>query len=117
MDDLGIVHTEQLAIENCFTSYYSNLWTSSNNLSVTDLVNALPNDLPCLDQNDTDFLSGPVTLTKIFRTLKSMPKGKSPGPYRLNVDFYLRYWELLKGPLFKVVSYFFLIASFLSSFI
>lgn len=46
LGDDGSMHSNQHDITNCFTSFYSKLWDSSKNLSVSDLVKAFPNDLP-----------------------------------------------------------------------
>lgn len=56
---------------------------------------------------DYDVLIRPITKREVYKTLTSMPRGKSPGPDGLNVDFYVFYWNILGDPLFKAISFFF----------
>lgn len=75
-------------------------------LSLIWLINTLPTDHNSLDDVAREWLTRPVTVSEIFRTLKSMAKGKSPGPDGLNVKFYFFYWEIVKEPLFRAISHF-----------
>lgn len=49
-----------------------------------------------------------IWLKKIFATLGSMPRCRSPALDGLKVDFYLFYWNKVHGCLFKAISHFFL---------
>lgn len=44
-------------------------------------------------------LVAPVTEKKIYDTLKSMPRNKTPGPDGYPVEFFLASWECI-GPFF-----------------
>lgn len=70
-------------------------------------VNALPNDLPSLTDMDRDLLTRPFSVEEVYKTLKSMPSGKSPGADGLNSEFYLFYWNIVRKHLFNALSHFF----------
>lgn len=76
-------------MENCFLSFYNNLWTSPSSHTFDFFLYATPNDLPVLTDLDREFLIRPFSKKEIFKTLNSMDRGKSPGPDRINVEFYL----------------------------
>ena len=67
----------------------------------------MPNNFVSLSNNDRDCLVKLIAKSKIFRALRSTPKGKSPGPNGFNVDFYLFYWNKAGDHLFGAVSHFF----------
>lgn len=77
IDDYGMVYSDNSSIGNCFIEFYIRLWASRNTLP--NLVEALPNDLWPLIDNDRALLVRPIIVGEIFYTLKSMPKGKSLG--------------------------------------
>lgn len=66
-----------------------------------DLLNSLPPDHATVSDEDGVFLTKVVTYDEIRATIKSMARGKSPGPDGLNVEFYLFYWDIIKEPLSK----------------
>lgn len=67
----------------------------------------LPNDLPVLSEEDKETLIKPLTKWEVYSTLLSMPRGKSPGPYGLNVELYVFYWNYIGDLLFKAIDQFF----------
>ncbi|KAJ0967671.1 hypothetical protein J5N97_024588 [Dioscorea zingiberensis] len=77
INEQGDVVTEQQDIGQMFRDFYSRLWSKSNTYSVDELVLRLPNDMAALDDEDIGMLSRPITITEVFHTIKSMPKGKS----------------------------------------
>ncbi|KAJ0975083.1 hypothetical protein J5N97_017048 [Dioscorea zingiberensis] len=106
-DDQGNLQTDHQNIAKAFTEFYAKLWTTYSNTSIEDLIVSMPNDLPALTDRYNEILTRPVTPLEIYQTLKSMPKGKSPGPDGFNVEFYLYYWEIVKDSLLSAVSHFF----------
>lgn len=80
--------------------------------ALPDLLNSLPPDHATVSDEDGVFLTKVVTYDEIRATIKSMARGKSPGPDGLNVEFYLFYWDIIKEPLFKAISHFFSNAHF-----
>lgn len=60
---------------------------------------------------DSSCLTKPISYGEILSTIKLMAKGKSSGRDGLNVEFYLFHWDIIKAPLFKAISHFFLTPS------
>lgn len=58
-------------------------------LSVDQTFYSLSNDFPTLGSDDKDYLIKPVTKGEVYRSLRSMPLGKSSGLDGFNVDFYI----------------------------
>ncbi|XP_039129019.1 uncharacterized protein LOC120265197 [Dioscorea cayenensis subsp. rotundata] len=103
----GICYTEHKDIEHVFSNFFTNLWSDTSANSVSDLVQALPDDLPTISQNDGESLIAEVSKKEVFYALKSLPSGKSPGPDGLNSEFYCFFWNDLGDSLFEAISYFF----------
>lgn len=55
----------------------------------------MPDDFTMLTIEDRDALTKPVSKGKVFRTLKSMPRGKSQGPDGMSVEFSIFYWHVI----------------------
>ncbi|KAJ0976534.1 hypothetical protein J5N97_012008 [Dioscorea zingiberensis] len=106
-DSDGNLHTEHQSIGNAFIDFYTKLWTPSSTANFEDLVKGLPGDLPTIDSIDREMLDRPITLAEIYRTLRAMPKGKSPGPDGFNAEFYLFYWDIIKEQVYSAISQFF----------
>lgn len=68
---------------------------------------SLPNDLRVPSLTNKDLLTGPATIEDVLHILKSMPKGKNPGPNDFSVEFYLFYWEIVGEHHFEGMPYFF----------
>ncbi|XP_039116442.1 uncharacterized protein LOC120251854 [Dioscorea cayenensis subsp. rotundata] len=114
-DFSGNILTSRGDIENSFLDHYQNLWSSLSTLSLDQTFSILPDDFPTLASDDKEDLIKPVTKGEVFRTLRSMPRGKSPGPDGFNVEFYLFYWNVLGDHIFKAITHFFTTAIIPSS--
>ncbi|XP_039135720.1 uncharacterized protein LOC120273142 [Dioscorea cayenensis subsp. rotundata] len=106
-DNNGNIFTLHDDIENEFLSFYHNLWASSSSPTLDYVLSVIPDDLPALLFDDKDELIKPVTKGEVFRTLRSMSRGKSPGPDGFNAEFYLFYWNILGDHIFKAITHFF----------
>lgn len=79
----------------------------SGHATLIFFLHALPNNLPVLAEMDREILTRPISKREVFKTLKSMPRGKSLGPDGINVEFYLFYWNQIGDYFFNAISYFF----------
>lgn len=93
-------------MENWFLNFYKNLWSSSSphNLDSTFML-YLMICLFLLIWMESFYQDLPPW--GFFKTLHSMPRGKSPGPDGINVEFYLFYWNQIGDHLLNAISYFF----------
>lgn len=107
IDNSGNSLSNQQDFENCFTSFFQDLWRSNCIWSFEDLTKALLPDHKTISTKDSIFLTKPVTYREILSTLKSMAKGKIPGPDGLNVEFYLFYRDIIKDHLYQAISHIF----------
>lgn len=106
-DTYGNTFIDQAGIENSFSNFFKNLWSSSSSHNLDFFLHAIPDDLPTLTDLDRESLTRPVTKYEVYKTLKSMSCGKSPGPDGLNVEFYIFYWNLIGDQFYNAISYFF----------
>lgn len=100
----GNIFTKQSDIDLCFLQYYKEFWSSSSSKISDFYRHALPDDLSVLSDIDREFLTRPISMGEVFRTLKSMSRGKSLGLDGMNMEFYLFYWNLLGIYLFNAIS-------------
>lgn len=85
-DNLGNVISNQDDFEKCFMDFFYYLWLSRIRWSFQDLFRALPQEHNNIYGDDRLSLTQPVSYREILFTIKSMAKGKSPGPGDLNVQ-------------------------------
>lgn len=111
----GNIFNEQSDIELFFLDYYIYFWSSSSSQTFEFYINALPVDLPVFSDIDRESLTRPISMGEVYRTLRSMSRGKSPSPDGMNVEFSLFYWNLLGDHLFNAISCFFNTRSHLHS--
>ena len=104
-------YTDHDHIVNSFIEHYSHPWNSCSSLVVSDILACMPDNLNSLSTTNKQFLVRLVTFGEVYRTIKSMPKGKSPSPNRLNVAFYIFYRRIVGEHLFRAIDYFFKSAS------
>lgn len=102
-----MIFIDQTGIEGCFLHFYRNLWAFSPNFSMDALFNALLDDFATLSDEDRDDLISLLSKREVLSTLKSMGRGKSPGPDGLTVEFYVFYWNVIGDALFQAISDFF----------
>lgn len=87
-------------IATVFTSYFENLFQSSNTDDAT----------PSMDQNDNDVIFPPPEIPSendILEILKQMRRDASPGPDGLNVAFYRAAWNWIKDDVTAMVGSFY----------
>ncbi|KAJ0986468.1 hypothetical protein J5N97_004824 [Dioscorea zingiberensis] len=68
----------------------------------------MPDELPRLSDAQAESLIMPVTKFEIFQTLKSMSRGKAPGPNGLNTEFFRAFWNRIGNGISEAIGYFFM---------
>ena len=84
-------------------NYYSDMLGQAH--SVTDFPENL--SLPCISSSQALDMQLPFCSADIYATLKSMAKGKSPGPDGFTVEFYLAAWDIVGDDVCKAILFFF----------
>lgn len=102
-DPNGVTHHLHEDIARIAVDYFK------NTLGQEEVVAEIPNDieLPCLNESLASSLSTPFSSEDVFRTIKKLAKGKSPGPDGFSVEFYLSTWHIVGPVVTKGILYFF----------
>lgn len=103
MDSNGVAHSSHQDISAIAVDYFKGLFGSSN--SVVPIPDNLL--LPGLSAAQSQFLSRPFTAKDVFESMKSMPRGKSPGPDGFTTEFFLTAWSIVGTDVENAVNYFF----------
>lgn len=83
------------------------MWTTPSNDNFTEVLNALPIDLPRISEHEGQLLTCEVTHEEVYLTVLALPIGKSPSPYGFNVKFFPFFGLVIGDQLLAVVQYFF----------
>ena len=60
-----------------------------------------PNQNPVLDENAKLICETEITIENLYESLCSMDNNKSPGNDGLSKEFYFKFWDKLKNPLYQ----------------
>ena len=86
-------------------TFYSDLYEEKGvDLSSPAAASLFNNDIPKLSEEAKHACEGPITENELFNTLKTFPKGKTPGNDGLPSEFYLTFWELFSAMFTAVVT-------------
>lgn len=88
----GAILTNSNSIRDRFLEFYEDLYQAKSTRSHHDLCDYLGSQSFSQLQDDQGaFLDAPITLVEMADALKSMARGKSPGPDGLPLEVYVRY--------------------------
>ncbi|KAK3084519.1 hypothetical protein FSP39_014674 [Pinctada imbricata] len=90
------------SILDAFRGFYSDLYTSEK--IDNDLVDFFLSDVPKLDKEDSDSCEGLITREEVWKALKAMENGKSPGCDGLTKEFYCTFFNIIGDQLVKVAN-------------
>ena len=101
-NEKGEVTTDTAEIQRIMKDYYKQLYANKmDNLEETDKF-LVKHNLPWLNQEETENINRPITLTEIETVIKKLPTNKSPGPDGFTGEFYQTFREELTPVLLKL---------------
>lgn len=102
-DDNGVIHSTHREISEVAVNYFQSL------LGDTVNVQQFPENIsiPTTEAVEMDMLVKPFEAADILRTLKSMAKGKCPGPDGFTPEFFIASWNIVGADVQAAVLYFF----------
>ena len=101
-----VLITDRKKILNHSKNFYENLFSRKIDKSCEDCHSFLANvNTPVLSPLQLELCDKLLTIDELFDSLSSMHSGKSPGNDGLSVEFYKKFWDVLKIPLYKSVIY------------
>lgn len=105
-DKDGTVQSDPKLVNAAFASFYQELYKSesaANKHVYGEFLNNMK--LPCLSNDISVTLDGPITLQECEAAIKDMRRGKSPGPDGIPPEFYLSFWPLVSPLLLDMIQY------------
>ena len=101
----GSLLTEPMEIKNHMLEYFENLFSSSNNITNTNLVQSVIPSL--ITQDDNDILSAIPSWEEIKKAVFSLDPSSAPGPDGFNGLFYQTCWSIIQADICKAITQFF----------
>jgi exonuclease III len=106
-DDTGKLITDSKGILETEEKFYQKLYkkeeevTTKNKRTESELWNTHGETL---DIEEINNLSSKITEEELFNIIKTNPKNKSPGTDGFTNEFYLEYWQLVKGYVTRAIN-------------
>ena len=91
-DENGEMCSNEEGVAGILTSYYEQLFSSSNPISIEDAVTDIPNSM---DAEMNQYLTTKYTRAKVERVVNQMKPFKAQGPYELPPLFFQKYWRVV----------------------
>lgn len=94
-DEKGKIHTTNPELLKITERYYSNLFSNSRTCPEKQrvLLNKIDRKLSRVDKENLD---APLQPAELEKAVMSLSDGKSPGPDGVTVEFYKKFWHLIK---------------------
>lgn len=113
-DEGGHKIYENKLINDCVKKFYEALYSSQQ---VPEGVQLMHNfftqfDLPNLSEEQKTALNSPITKTEVFKAIKSLRSGKSPGPDGFCCEFYKQFRDIIVEPLLDMFNHSFITGEF-----
>lgn len=84
--------------------FYSELYSSKATNTLNECMQVVPN---LVTEEMNTCLMAPVTIIEVDKAVFSLGALKAPGPDGFNGLFFQKNWSIIRGDIFKVVSFFF----------
>jgi hypothetical protein len=97
--------TTQKEILELTRNYYKSLYSKQQNKTKQKKIEYLENIMmPSLSEEDKLNCEGEITLDELSKVLKTFQKNKTPGNDGITIEFYQKFWPLLKKPLLNCIN-------------
>ena len=101
--DSDKVEEDFMAIMNHIQSFYESLYKENLDTIRQPVTEMIPKDcLPTISNSDKEYLEKPITPQELDLALSQMQEGKAPGRDGLPVEFYKKFWVILRPLLLEV---------------
>lgn len=97
-DNDGNLTTDPRKILETTSSFFEKLYCNKPDLVPLDSLDWNALNIPKIQDTSREGLEVPYSEAELLGALKKMNLGKCPGSDGLTVEFYLKFWEALKGP-------------------
>ena len=104
MENLGpnVILNNKDSISMYIKNYYEKLYTNER-YDEEDQEWFLQHVSKCLTSNEQILLESVVTQKELFETIKDMNLNKAPGIDGIPIEFYLKYWNIIKKEMIEVI--------------
>ena len=104
MENLGpnVILNNKDSISMYIKNYYEKLYTNER-YDEEDQEWFLQYVSKCLTSNEQILLESVVTQKELFETIKDMNLNKAPGIDGIPIEFYLKYWNIIKKEIIEVI--------------
>lgn len=96
----------EMELRSLFIIFYSNLWTSNDSLSFSNMIHDLCSDLNIVSDTDSNFQTHPIIMVEVCRTLCSKRTRKSWGFDGL-LNFIGLFWHDIGAHFYRLLNIFF----------
>jgi hypothetical protein len=103
-DTNGAMVTGHEKVAEAGKKFFSNLFKEPLGCPIAEILKVISLFLSQISPKMNLSLQKEITENEFFQTLSSFQRCKISGPYGLTVEFYLGFYDLLKGDLLKVVN-------------
>ena len=95
----GAQISEPNEILEYITMFYKNLYAPVSEKKFESINECTFASDTKLNQSDSDMLDKPITENDLYESLSDLPNNKTPGSDGLTVEFYKKFWKIIKEPL------------------
>lgn len=100
LDKHGTRHFKSTELNKLMKSFYEELYSSDCVASLENRRKFLDKiHFPSLSEDQKDMLCRPITEEEVSDTIKTLQRGKAPGPDGFGPDFYKTFRKIIVGPL------------------
>lgn len=102
-EETGHIHYGQETLKTTATRHFKSFYGASDHTSIAEQVSVARLFSCFITEVDSILFDSPCTKHEIWEVLKSFAKGKSPGPNRWTVEFFLHFFDLVGADLLEMV--------------